>query len=300
MVTEADRRDVPLEFGVTTLLTSRSMSPAQLAREVEARGFTSLWLPEHSHIPASRATPFPGAAPGREELPDRYWHLNGQVASMAMAVAATERLVVGSAVTLVAQHDPIWLAKELATIDHHSGGRVALGVGYGWNREEYEAHGHPWGRRRERTTDCIGIMRSLWTDDESSWDGTEASLAPSWSFPKTTRPDGPEILLGAAIGPRMLESFGDWADGWMPIRTPALDVAGALPRLRDALESAGRDPASLGVTVMNAPRDPNGLTTLAEQLAGCAVRRVVFTIWPEADDEILTALDDVRNVSETL
>jgi probable F420-dependent oxidoreductase len=289
-----------LDFGITTLLTSRSMSPARLAREVEDRGFTSLWLPEHSHIPASRATPFPGAAPGREELPDRYWHLNGQVASMAMAVATTERLLVGSAVTLVAQHDPIWLAKEVATIDHHSGGRLALGVGYGWNREEYEAHGHRWDRRRERTTDCIGIMRSLWNDDEASWDGAEASLAPSWSFPKSTRPGGPELLLGAAIGPRMLEGFGAWADGWMPIRTPALDLSTALPRLRAAIERAGRDPAGLGVTVMNAPRDPAALEALADELEGCAVRRAVFTVWPEDDDEILAALDDVHNVSETL
>ena len=125
------------KLGITMLATCNTLSPSQLAVEVESRGFDSLWLPEHSHIPTSRATPFPGAAPAREELPDVYWHLNDQLVALSMAAAVTENLILGTAVTLVAQHDPIWLAKQLATLDFHSQGRLEVGVGFGWNREEY-------------------------------------------------------------------------------------------------------------------------------------------------------------------
>lgn len=279
--------DDALALGITMLSTSRSLPPAVLAREVEARRFESLWFAEHSHIPASRETPFPGAAPGRETLPDVYWHLNGQLASMAMATAATTELTIGSSVTLVAQHDPIWLAKELATIDHHGGGRLVVGVGFGWNREEYEAHGLEFGRRRARTADCVGILRSLWTDHPAEWSGAEVSLAASWSFPKSTRPGGPDLLLGAAVGPKMLAALADWADGWLPILTPRHDLAADLTRIRLALAAAGRDPEALLVDAMNAPADPAALASLHE----LGLRRAAFTVWAEAPDDVLAALD---------
>ena len=281
-----------MRVGITLLSTSRSLAPAVLAREVEDRGFDSLWFAEHSHIPASRRTPFPGASPKRPELPDVYWHLNGQTASMAMAAAATSDLTIGSSVTLVAQHDPIWLAKELATIDHHSAGRLELGVGFGWNREEYEAHGHDWSRRRERTADCIAIMRSLWTDDESSHAGTEASLEPSWSWPKAVRDGGPPVLLGAAVGPKMLAAAADWADGWMPILTPALDLDGDIERLRRAFSDAGRDPDALLVTAMNAPHDAAALDDLFRR----GVRHGALTVWAEEPDDIRRALDGFARI----
>lgn len=279
--------DSAMRLGITMLLTSRSLAPAHLAREVEARGFDSLWFAEHSHIPASRLTPFPGASPKRPELPDVYWHLNGQVAAMAMAVAATTDIAIGSAVTLVAQHDPIWLAKELATIDHHSGGRLELGVGFGWNREEYEAHGHDWARRRERTADCLAVMRSLWVDAESSHAGSEAALEPSWSWPKTVRPDGPPVLLGSAVGPKMVAATAEWADGWMPILTPALDLDDGIGRLRTAFDDAGRDPDSLLVTIMNAPADAAAIDDLRRR----GVQHGAFTVWAEDPDDVLRALD---------
>lgn len=270
------------------------MPPAELAREVEQRGFDSLWFAEHSHIPASRLTPFPGASPKRPELPDVYWHLNGQLTSMAMAVAVTTDLTIGSAVTLVAQHDPIWLAKELATIDHHSDGRLVVGVGFGWNREEYEAHGHVWADRRDRTADCLGVMRSLWTEPEASWEGSEASLETSWSWPKSPQPGGPPVLVGSAVGPKMLQATAAWADGWMPILTPAVDLEADLGRLRFAFEDAGRDPATLQVTTMNAPADPEQLTSL-ESLG---VQHGVFTVWSEDPDVMRQTLDKFAAVRE--
>ena len=145
-----------MRLGITLLSTCRSMAPAQLAREVEDRGIRLALVRRalaHPREPPARR--FPGASPKRPELPDVYWHLNDGIVSMAMAAAVTTDLTIGSSVTLVAQHDPIWLAKELATIDHHSGGRLEVGVGFGWNREEYEAHGHDWTRRRDRTADCL-------------------------------------------------------------------------------------------------------------------------------------------------
>lgn len=283
-----------MRLGITMLSTSRSLSPAELAREVENRGFDSLWFAEHSHIPASRRTPFPGASPKRPDLPDVYWHLNDQIVSMAMAAAVTTDLTIGSSVTLVAQHDPIWLAKELATIDHHSGGRLELGVGFGWNREEYEAHGHDWTRRRERTADCVAIMRSFWTDAESSHVGDDVSLAPSWSWPKSPQPGGPPVLLGAAVGPKMLAATAAWADGWMPILTPALDLDGDLAQIRQAFADAGRDPDDVQVTAMNAPNDPAALADLFAR----GVQHGALTVWAEAPDDVRRSLDafaDIRN-----
>ena len=283
-----------MRLGITLLSTCRSMAPAQLAREVEDRGFDSLWFAEHSHIPASRRTPFPGASPKRPELPDVYWHLNDGIVSMAMAAAVTTDLTIGSSVTLVAQHDPIWLAKELATIDHHSGGRLELGVGFGWNREEYEAHGHDWTRRRDRTADCLAVMRSLWTDDEASHAGTEVSLEPSWSYPNTVRPGGPPVLLGAALGPRTIAAAAAWADGWMPILMPGLDLDGGIAQLRTAFADADRDPESLLVTVMNAPHDPAALTGLADR----GVQHGALTVWAEDPDDIRRSLDEFTRIRD--
>lgn len=283
-----------MELGITMLTTWRSLAPARLAVEVESRGFESLWVPEHSHIPASRLTPFPGAAPGREELPDVYWNLNDQLVSMAMAAAATDRLVLGSAVTLVAQHDPIWLAKQLATLDHHSGGRIELGVGFGWNREEYEAHGHRWDQRHARTRDAIGLMRALWSEEDAVYAGETMTLDASWAWPKPTRPI--PVVLGGGAGPRLRRHLVDWADGWMPIRTPARPLAEDLDAIRAHAADAGRDPASIRVTVMNAPRNTDELDELRE----LGVERAVFTIWPQEPDAVLRALDDHAEVAATL
>jgi probable F420-dependent oxidoreductase len=272
------------------------MPPAQLAREVEDRGFDALYFAEHSHIPTSRLTPFPGASPKRPELPDRYWHLTGQLTSMAMAAAITTDLVIGSAVTLIAQHDPIWLAKELATIDHFSGGRIELGIGFGWNREEYEAHGHDWKRRYERGRDCVGIMRSLWTDDVASWQGAELSLEPSWSYPNTVEPGGPKIMFGTATGPKALAALAEWGDGWMPILVPGLDLDASLAGIRAAFDATGRDPASLLVTAMNAPHEPAAL----HALAASGVQRGAFTVWPEDPDGILRDLDRFAAIADSL
>ncbi len=289
---ELDKKEIP-KLGITMLATCHTLTPDRLAKEVEDRGFESLWLPEHSHIPSSRLTPFPGAAPGREELPDVYWHLNDQLVSLSMAAAATDRLVLGTAVTLVAQHDPVWLAKQIATLDFHSGGRVEVGVGFGWNREEYEAHGNKFSERYTRTRDNIGIMRALWTQDEAAFEGVSQSLQPSWSWPKPAG-DIP-LLVGGGSGPRLLEHLFEWGDGWMPIRSPKGSFIKEVEKVRRLAEEAGRDPSSISMTVMNAPK---GIGEL-EELAQLNIDRLVFTIWPQEPDAVLSELEGLTETADS-
>lgn len=278
-------------LGVTLFPTDRSMPPAELAREVEGRGFESLFLPEHSHIPSSRETPWPGAQPGNDELPDYYWRLHDQIVSLSMAAAVTEQLLLGTAVTLVPQHDPIWLAKQVATLDHLSGGRVVLGVGFAWNREQCEAHGVPFARRREVTRDHVAIMRALWSQDEATYQGELRSLSPSWAFPKPAQQGGPPILLGGGWGPELLRHLCEWADGWMPISGRS-SLASRLEIVREAAEHHGRPFDSISVTVMGAVEDAAGLAQLGVE----GVDRAILTIWTEDRDEILRELDRFEQI----
>ena len=289
---EMAEKELP-KLGITMLATCHTLAPDRLAKEVEDRGFESLWLPEHSHIPSSRLTPFPGAAPGREELPDVYWHLNDQLVSLSMAATATDHLVLGTAVTLVAQHDPVWLAKQIATLDFHSGGRVELGVGFGWNREEYEAHGNKFSDRYTRTRDNIGIMRALWTQDEAAFEGVSQSLQPSWSWPKPAG-DIP-LLVGGGSGPKLLRHLFEWGDGWMPIRSPKGSFTKEVEKVRRLAEEAGRVPSSISMTVMNAPK---GIDEL-EELAQLNIDRLVFTIWPQEPDAVLSELEGLTETAHS-
>jgi probable F420-dependent oxidoreductase len=200
----------PPAIGITLFPTDRSIHPVELAREVEAREFESLFLPEHSHIPTSRRTPWPGARPGDEELPEYYRRMDDQIVALSMAAAVTERLVLGTAVTLVAQHDPIWLAKQVATLDTWSAGRVVLGVGFGWNAEQGEHHGVDHRTRRARTREHVAVMRALWTQDEASFHGEHVQLEPSWAWPKPAQPGGPPVLLGGGWGPKLFDAIADY------------------------------------------------------------------------------------------
>jgi probable F420-dependent oxidoreductase len=281
----------PPAIGITLMLTDRSIHPVELAREVEARGFESLFLPEHSHIPTSRRTPWPGSLDPTAPLPDFYARLVDQTVALSMAAAATERLVLGTAVTLVAQHDPIWLAKQLATLDALSGGRVVVGAGFGWNREEAESHGVVHAERRRLVEEHVALMRSLWTDEVASFEGDLVRLDPAWAWPKPSRRGGPPILLGGGAGPVLFDAICRWADGWMPI-TARPTLGDRLGRLREAWDAAGRTSSTLHVAVMGATTDPDGLA----QLGAEGVERAVLTIWSEDRDEILRTLDEYATV----
>lgn len=272
-------------IGITLMSGHDGIHPVELARAVEERGFESLWLPEHSHIPVSRSTPWPGSLSG-EPLPDVYHQLLDATVSLSMAAAVTERIRLGTSVSLVAARDPIWTAKEYATLDHLSGGRVEFGVGMGWNREEYASHGVDFPTRWERAEESVALIRSLWRESEASFDGEHLSLEPSWAEPKPAQSGGPPVHVGGGWGPRLLDHVARWADGWMPISArPSL--ASRLERLAGACERVGRDRAEITVSVFGATTDPAGLDALAAE----GVDRAVLTLSSHQRDDVLRELD---------
>ena len=280
-----------MKIGITMFDTDRGLHPAELATAIEERGFDSLFVPEHSHIPVSRRTRWPGSRPGHDEpLPDFYARLYDQVVALSMAGAVTTRIELGTSVTLLPQHDPIWMAKQIAYLDSLSNGRVVFGVGYGWNVEQGESHGVSFTSRRVRLEEYLATMRSLWTDDEASFSGEYVQLEPSWCYPKPAQPGGPPIIVGG-MGPRTFDAIARCADGWMPI-TGRSSIADRLAPLREAFERHGRDPESIQVVITGATTDPDGLRNLARE----GVDHACLTVWSEDRDEILRTLDDYAKV----
>ncbi len=201
-----------MDYGVVSFVTDYSISPAELARVAEDLGFESMFVTEHTHIPASRESPWPGGA----ELPREYSHTLDPFVALATAAAVTTTLRIGTGVCLVAQHDPIVLAKQVASLDHLSGGRVLLGVGAGWNREEMLNHGVDPSTRFGRMREHVEAMRAIWTQDEASYAGRHVSFERIWSWPKPARPGGPPVLVGGS-GPKVFDRVLAYGDGWTPI-----------------------------------------------------------------------------------
>lgn len=272
-----------MKLGITMFATDTAMDPVSLAREAEARGFRSLYLPEHTHIPTSRRTPPPT---GEKVLAEEYKRTLDPFVSLAAAAAVTSRIRLGTAVCLVAQRDPIVLAKEVATLDLLSGGRVVLGVGFGWNCEEMESHGVDFRRRRALVREKVLAMQALWADDKARFHGELVRFEESWSWPKPLQRPRPPILIGGAPGPKLFAHIAEYADGWMPIG--GAGVRAALPDLRHAVASAGRDPARLEVVLIGSVPDP-GKLAYYESLG---VTEVALRVPPAARDAVLPILDD--------
>ncbi|HEY5012132.1 MAG TPA: LLM class F420-dependent oxidoreductase [Acidimicrobiia bacterium] len=271
-----------MRYGVTMFLTDLTMSPAALARAAEERGFGSLYVPEHTHIPTSRRTPPPT---GDAELAEEYKRTLDPLVAMTSAAAATERLLVGTGIMLVAQRDPIVTAKAIATLDQVSGGRFVLGIGFGWNADELEDHGVSMKERRAVARERVLAMQALWRDDVASFDGEHVHLPPSWSWPKPVQAGGPPILIGGAAGPIMFAHVAEYADGWIPIG--GRGVRAALPDLHAACEAVGRDPAELRIVPFGTVPDPGKL----EYYESIGVTEVVLRL-PSADaDTALRTLD---------
>jgi probable F420-dependent oxidoreductase len=273
-----------MKYGVFMFATDTAIRPDHLAREVEARGFESLWFPEHSHIPTSRKTPW-GGQKDAPPLPEQYWHTYDQFVALAYAASATSTLRLGTGITLVAQRDPIWTAKEVASLDHLSGGRLIFGVGYGWNKEEMAQHGTRYLDRRALMREKIMLMKALWTQDESAYEGELVGLEPSWAWPKPVQDPHPPIVMGAAPGPRTMEDIIEYCDGWIPLATRH-DIAGQVDRVREAVADAGRDPIAFEITAYSAK-----LETL-DALDDAGVDRAVFNLPPLAADVIVSKLDE--------
>lgn len=225
-----------MRIGITVFLTDQGITPTVLARAVEERGFDALYLPEHTHLPVRAAEP-PGLVDG-VRLTDYRRGLDPLVA-LAMAATVTDRIALGTGVLLVAQHDPISLAKQIATLDHLSGGRFVLGLGYGWNRAEAADHGVDFSTRRALTAEKLGLMRALWSQDEAEYRGSMVALPPAYAWPKTIQQPRVRTLIGGGAGPKLFAAIAEHADGWMPIGGSGLSEQ--LPRLVDAWERTGRN-----------------------------------------------------------
>lgn len=224
-----------MRVGITVFLTDRTIDPVTLAREAEARGFASLYFPEHTHIPVSRLTAPPT---GDEELDEEYKRTLDPLVALAAAAAATTTLALGTGVSLVAQHDPIVMAKQLATLDLLSGGRVTLGVGFGWNQDEMNHHGVDYATRRDQAREHVLAMNALWTQEEASFHGVFVDFGPSWSWPKPVQQPRMRTLVGGGGGPKLFAHVAEYADGWFPIGGGGLRQS--IPRLRAAWDEAGR------------------------------------------------------------
>ncbi len=277
--------DATARIGITLMPTIDGIRPDELAREVEAHGFESLWLPEHSHIPISRDTPWPGSLTG-EPLPANYSRLIDMTVSLSMAAAVTTRLRLGTSVLLLATRDPLWTAKEYATLDALSGGRVELGVGIGWNREELANHGVAFPGRWAHAREAAAAVRAVWRHDVASYDGDHVAFTPSWAWPKPAQPGGPRMHIGGGFGPRLLGEVAAWADGWMPV-SARTSFRSRLDLLDAACERAGRDRNEIDVSIFGATTEPEGLANLFAE----GIHRAVLTLPSDDRDDVLRQLE---------
>ncbi len=274
-----------MQLGVMIFPTDTTLQPIELGPAVEERGFESLWFAEHSHIPVSRKTPW-GGREGAPPLPAHYWRTHDQIVALTAAAAVTTRLKLATGISLVAQRDPLWLAKEIASLDMISGGRVLFGVGYGWNKEEMANHGLRYTERRAVLRENILAMKELWTKEEAEFHGSYVDFEPSWAWPKPVQKPHPPIILGADAGPKTMRHIIEFCDGWMPIagRHSFRDRIAALRRMA---EEAGRHPDSIELSLFQAPADAGALEALAE--SGAA--RAVIGLPQGSPGQVIEALD---------
>lgn len=271
-----------MKFGVSIFNTDYSMRIDDLAREVEARGFESLWLPEHTHIPKSRKSPWPGGP----NLPKEYWHALDPFVALATAAAVTTRLKIGTAICLVVERDPIVLAKQVASLDFLSNGRFLFGIGGGWNAEEMENHGTNFKKRWRLLRERVLAMKEIWTKDEPEFHGEFVNFDPIWSWPKPVQKPHPPVLLGNNTA-KALERVVEYCEGWFPIAGRAGDLATGIAALRRLAEKAGRDPRTISVSVSAASPEENAV----REYEKAGVERAIFPLPSAGRDKVLPVLD---------
>lgn len=274
-------------FGAMIFPTDTTMTPVDLARSVEGRGLDSLWFPEHTHIPVSRDTPFPGGG----DLPEWYWRSHDPFVALSAAAAVTERIKIGTGICLVIERDPIVLAKECASLDVISNGRFILGIGAGWNQEEMENHGADYKNRWKVVREKVLAMKQIWTEDEAEFHGDFVDFDPIWSWPKPVQAGGPPVWMGAN-SKWVYDRVADYCDGWLPIGGPG---SGGIDSMRAAMEKAGRDPDSLTLALFGAPMDEKQL----EGRIGQGFTEFVFGLPQTGDrDKALAVMDRVAALAE--
>jgi probable F420-dependent oxidoreductase len=273
-----------MHLGYSTLNNVHINRPDDLARALEERGFESLFVGEHSHIPASGQSPHHAGG----KVPETYKHVADPFVSLGMAAVVTRKLKLGLGVMLVLERDVFETAKAVATLDVLSGGRVIAGIGVGWNREEFENVARmSWAKRYSGMRDCVRAMQALWTQEVASHQGEWYKFARVWSYPKPLQKPWPPLLVGVA-GKAGIPHAAEWGDGWFPIDLGGKDIAPKLERFRQSVREAGRNPDKVKVTILSFGE--TGLDRL-KRYRDLGVERAVVHGGPEEERDILAKLD---------
>jgi probable F420-dependent oxidoreductase len=272
-----------MKFGIAIFPTDYAISMTELAPAVEAAGFESLWVAEHSHIPTSRATPYPGGG----ELPRMYMHTLDPFVALTAAALASKTLKVGTGICLLIQRDPIHTARQGASLDVISNGRFLFGIGGGWNREEMADHGTAFETRWKLLRERLEAVKAIWTQDEAAYHGDFVNFDPMWCWPKPVQKPHPPVLLGGNA-PNTLKRVIAYADEWMPNRGAALQ---RIPELREMEQAAGRG----HIPVSFYPRDT---AADIERAGESGVERCIFYLPAEGRAPALTKLDELSRLIE--
>ena len=279
-----------MQIGLCTFSSVSSMRFPDLAVAAEERGFESIWVAEHSHIPASRRTPFPGGG----ELPEMYYAAMDPFVALATAASVTRTLKLGTGVCLLIQRDPIQTAKEVASLDQLSQGRFLFGIGGGWNVEEMENHGTRFDKRFQILRERVEAMKAIWTEEQAAYHGEFVDFDPIFAWPKPVQKPHPPIHVGGAF-PGAVRRAIRYGDGWLPVGDPQGALA-RMPELRKMAEEAGRDPASIEVSIYYCPPDRDLLARLRDG----GIARVIFGVPSEASEKVLPILDHYHSVVQQL
>jgi probable F420-dependent oxidoreductase len=278
-----------MRVGAFYFPTDYGINMAELAKALEDRGFDSLFVPEHTHIPASRKSPFPGGG----ELPKRYSHTHDPFVGLSFAAAATKKLKLGTGILLVPQHEPIVTAKAIASLDQLSGGRFIFGIGGGWNVEEMENHGAKYQTRFKQMREHVLAMKELWTKDEASYNGEFVKFDRVWSWPKPAQKPHPPVILGGETD-HTLRRVIEYCDGWFPRPRGGFDVVKGVAHLHQMAEKAGRDPKTITTIVFGSANDAKVL----ESYDKAGIQSALLAIPDESRDEILRYLDKIAPLAK--
>jgi probable F420-dependent oxidoreductase len=276
-----------MKLGVAMFPTDYTIRPDDFGRACEERGFESIWFPEHTHIPASRKTPYPAGG----ELPKEYSHTHDPFLALMAAAAVTKSIKLATGICLLIERDPIVTAKEVASLDVLSNGRFLFGIGGGWNVEEMENHGTPFARRWRLLRERVEAMKKIWTEDAAEYHGELVSFDPIWQWPKPVQKPHPPIILGSA-SKQGIKRVVDYCDGWIPIGLALPDLPGAIKDLHAQAKAKGRDPQSIEISLFWAPPDAGELRRYQD----LGVARGVLALPSVAKDEVLAMLDGMAGL----
>jgi probable F420-dependent oxidoreductase len=271
-----------MRIGLFPFCTDYSMPIDQLAIAAEERGFDSIWVPEHTHIPSSRLTDYPAGG----ELPREYSHTLDPFVALGIAAGVTKNLKLATGICIAVEHHTITLAKTVATLDHVSKGRVLLGLGGGWNREEMENHGVQYASRFRKLEEQMQALKVVWTEEQASFHGEFVQFDKIWSWPKPSQKPHPPLYLGGSTD-HTLRRVARFAEGWLPITVNADAIIAKIPKLDALAREEGRDPESIAISIFAAPPKDDVVMKCRDTRA----ERIIFQLPPQGESETLRRLD---------